>query len=239
MTVSQIARLIDHAVLHPTQTDADLEHACALADQWQIATVCVKPYHVFRAAGLLSHSPVGIGTVIGFPHGNSTPEVKYAEAEKAMDDGASEVDMVVNIGKVLQGEWAYIDDEIGALSELCNQSSALLKVIFEADFITEAALKIQLCELCNQHEVSFVKTSTGFGFVAGPDGRYAYQGATEEDVKLMREHTLPSIGVKASGGIRTLDQVLRFHQLGATRIGTSSTLQILEDAVKMGDAGSL
>jgi deoxyribose-phosphate aldolase len=230
MTVKEIARLIDHSVLHPTHTDADLELACAVADQWQIATVCVKPYHVFRAAGLLSHSPVGTCAVVGFPHGNSTQEVKYAEAEKAMDDGASEIDMVVNIGKVLQGDWAYVDDEIGALGEFCGQYSALLKVIFETDFITDDAVKIRLCELCNRHEVSFVKTSTGFGFVPDASGKYGYKGATEHDVVLMRKHCLPSTGVKASGGIRTLDQLWRFYELGATRIGTSSTAAIMEEA---------
>ncbi len=230
MTAQDIARLIDHSILHPTSTDSDLEQACALADEYQVATVCVKPYQTIRAAVLLSGSPVGVCSVIGFPHGNSSKEIKAAEAREVLDHGATEVDMVVNIGKVLQGDWGYVDAEIAAVSALCIEREALLKVIFETDYLQDDDTKIRLCECCNRHAVAFAKTSTGFGFVRGDDGCYGYRGATEHDVSLMRQHCDPAIQIKASGGIRTLDQLLRFHALGATRIGTSGTEAIVKEA---------
>ena len=230
MTTTEIAQMIDHAVLHPTQTDADLEQACAIADQWAIKAICVKPYHVLRTAALLSASEVRVCTVIGFPHGGHTTEVKMAETLRALNDGASEIDMVINIGKTRSADWGYVDAEIEALNTLCISRHALLKVIFETDFLPDEESKVRLCEICNRHRVAFVKTSTGFGFVRTPDGHYAYQGATEADVRLMRAVCTPGIQIKASGGIRTLDQLLKFHALGATRIGTSSTVEILEEA---------
>jgi deoxyribose-phosphate aldolase len=230
MTSIDIAKMIDHAVLHPTSTDADLRKNCALAMKYQVATVCVKPYHTALAATLLNGSDVKVCTVIGFPHGNNVSGVKLTEASVAMDEGAHEIDMVVNIGKVIQEDWDYINEEIGILQTLCSIHQILLKVIFETDFITSDAHKIKLCEICNEHEVAFVKTSTGFGFVPSGDGHYLYQGATEHNVKLMREHCIPGVRVKASGGIKTLDQLLRFHELGAVRFGTSSTETILQEA---------
>jgi len=230
MTTHDIALMIDHAVLHPMHTDADLQQACAIGDRWQVATICVKPYHVLRTTELLSGSTVKPCAVVGFPHGSNTVIIKHAEASLALQHGASEIDMVVNIGKVIQGDWGYVDEEIAALQELCAQQSIPLKVIFEMDFLSDDAMKIELCNLCNRHGVAFAKTSTGFGFVSQPDGHYDYTGATEHDVALMRRHCLPEIGIKASGGIRSLDALLRFHALGATRIGTSSTEKILKEA---------
>lgn len=229
MTPRDIARLIDHAVLHPTATDKDLEQACALADEYSVASICVKPYHTLRAAELLSESEVGIGAVIGFPHGNSPASIKAAEAEDVLSYGANEVDMVINIGKVVQGDWGYVDAEIATVNAVCVQNNAILKVIFETDFLSSDEQKIRLCECCNRHQVAFAKTSTGFGFVRDGDC-YSYKGATDHDVTLMRRHCQPAIGIKASGGIRSLDQLLHFKSLGASRIGTSSTEAIMKEA---------
>ncbi len=230
MNANEIARMIDHAVLHPTSTDADLRKNCALAMKYQVATVCVKPYHTELAATLLKGSNVKVCTVIGFPHGNSLPSIKLTETSMAIDEGAQEIDMVVNIGKAIQEDWEYINEEIGIVQTLCSIHQVLLKVIFETDFVTSDAHKIKLCEICNEHQVAFVKTSTGFGYVPAGDGHYIYHGATEHDVRLMREHCDPKVQIKASGGIRTLDLLLRFHALGATRIGTSATETILAEA---------
>ncbi|HLF65341.1 MAG TPA: deoxyribose-phosphate aldolase [Saprospiraceae bacterium] len=230
MTTSDIARMIDHAVLHPASTDADLRKNCALAKLHGVATVCVKPYHTALAATLLKGTEVKVCAVIGFPHGNSSHGIKLTEASIVIDEGAAEVDMVANIGKVIQEDWEYLDEEIGIIQTLCSIHKVLLKVIFETDFVTSDAHKIKLCELCNKNQVAFVKTSTGFGFVPVDDGHYMYHGATEHDVRLLREHCLPQVQVKASGGIRTLDQLLRFHDLGATRFGTSSTEAIMTEA---------
>lgn len=230
MTVSDIAKMIDHAVLHPTSTDADLRKNCALAKAHGVATVCVKPYHASLASTLLQGTDVKVCAVVGFPHGNSNPSIKLTEASIAIDEGATEIDMVVNIGKVIQEDWKYLDEEIGIMQTLCTIHNIILKVIFETDFVTSDAHKIRLCEICNEHNVAFVKTSTGFGYVPVADGHFTYQGATEQDVKLMRKHCLPKIQVKASGGIRTLDQFLKFVELGATRIGTSNTEGIIVEA---------
>lgn len=222
--------MIDHAVLHPTSTDADLRKHSALAMKYDVATVCVKPYHTELASTFLKGSDVKVCTVVGFPHGNSSPTIKLTEASIAIDDGAQEIDMVVNIGKVIQEDWEFLDEEIAILQTLCAIHNIILKVIFETDFVTSDAHKIKLCEICNEHNVAFVKTSTGFGYVPVADGHYAYHGATEHDVRLMRKHCLPKIQVKASGGIRTLDQFLKFVELGATRIGTSNTEGIVAEA---------
>lgn len=222
--------MIDHAVLHPMHTDKDLEQAAAVADQWQVRALCVKPYHVLRAAALLTESPVVVCSVIGFPHGNHSTEVKIAEAREALEHGASELDMVVNIGSVVQGDWAHVHDEVSTIHRICREEGGLLKVIFETDFLESDTDKIRLCEICSEVGVAFVKTSTGFGFVKGKDGRYNYRGATEHDVRLMRAHCAPHVQVKASGGIKDLERVLLFRELGATRIGTSSTVEIMEEA---------
>ena len=231
-SAGQIAGLIDHAILHPTLTDEQARRECEAVAGYPIATVCVKPCHVALAKEALGHTRIGIGTVIGFPHGVHRPAVKAKEAELAFADGAAEVDMVVNTGKVLSGAWDDVREDIRAVLEIVRGRGGVLKVIFETDFVTADADKIRLCEICSEFGVDFVKTSTGFGYVKGADGQMGYRGATEHDVALMRRHCPTSIGIKASGGIRTLEQVLRFVQLGATRIGTSSTAAILREAVE-------
>jgi len=228
--ITEIAQMIDHSILHPTLTDADLEQHCAIADTYQVATACVKPYHVRRAAALLKDSKVEVCAVIGFPHGNSTKEIKQTEALQVIRDGASEVDMVINTGKVLQHDWDYVHAELHAVNTICKANNAMLKVIFETDFLTEDADKIKLCQLCNENQVDFVKTSTGFGFVKGKDGKYSYAGATEHNLKLMRKYADPHVQVKAAGGVRTLDQLMRVKELGVTRVGATATEPIMKEA---------
>jgi deoxyribose-phosphate aldolase len=184
------------------------------------------------AADILRGFDVAVCAVIGFPHGNSTIDIKVAETVQVIKDGATEVDMVVNIGKVLQADWDYIDYELKAIHDICLKNRALLKVIFETDYLPRDDDKIKLCEFCSKHTVDFVKTSTGYGFVKDRDGKYSYTGATEHDIKLMRRHCSPEVQIKASGGIRTLDQILKMHELGVTRFGATATVTIMEEAKK-------
>jgi len=231
-TFAQLAKMIDHSILHPTFTDDDLKNNCELAARYRVATVCVKPYHVMPAARILQGSDVGVCTVIGFPHGNSTVNIKVQETLQVITDGACEVDMVINIGKALQHDWPYIEKEIAATNQACIDNGAILKVIFETDFITGDGDKIRLCEICNRVKVAFVKTSTGNGFTKQSDGTYNYHGATDYDLMLIRQHCIPEIGIKASGGIRTLEDLLRFKNFGVRRVGTTATKQILEKALQ-------
>jgi len=180
----------------------------------------------------LRGSDVKVGTVIGFPQGNSTIDIKVAETEQACKDGATEIDMVVNIGKVLGQDWHYVEKEIASVLQVTNQHQALLKVIFENDFLPEDQLKVKLCEICSELKAGFVKTSTGYGMVKGSDGHYGYQGATESDLKLMRKHAIPEVQVKAAGGVRSLDDLLRFKALGVTRVGATTTAAILNKAIE-------
>ena len=229
-TANDIAGMIDHSILHPTFTDDDLKKNCEIAVKYHTATVCVKPYHTKTAAEIMNGSGVAVCAVIGFPHGNSVIDIKAAEALRVIKDGASEVDMVLNIGKVLQGDWNYIDSEIKTIQDTCLRNNAIVKVIFETDYLSRDEDKIKLCELCSRHKVAFVKTSTGYGFVKGSDGKYSYEGATEHNVKLMRKYCAPEIQIKAAGGIRNLEQVLKMRELGVTRIGATATAEIVEEA---------
>ena len=228
-TYDELAGMIDHALLHPTMTDGELEAGCEMAKEYRVATVCVKPYFVARAAEILRGSGVGVGTVIGFPHGSQTTEVKRYETEIACRDGASEVDMVINNGKVFSGDWNYVARDIQAVVAEAHRHHALAKVIFETDFLPDDALKIRLCKICEEAQADYVKTSTGFGFVKGADGAYSYQGATEHDIELMRSACSPDVGVKASGGVRDLDALIRCRELGCGRVGASATAAILDE----------
>lgn len=230
--IQEIAKMIDHSLLHPTLTDEELQKGCELAKYYDVASVCIKPYAVRQAVEWLKGSDVVVGTVIGFPHGNSTIDIKVAETKKACEDGAVEIDMVVNIGKVLQGDWNYVREEIKSIKEITRKHNAILKVIFENDYLTEDTFKIRLCEICSEVKAEFVKTSTGYGFVKGSEGKYSYTGATEHDLKLMRQHSAPQVQIKAAGGVRSLDDVLKVKSLGVTRIGASATASILEEARK-------
>jgi len=230
--VKELAKMIDHSLLHPTMTDDKLRDECMVAKKYDTASVCIKPYAIKNAVEWLKGSDVLVGTVIGFPHGNSATEIKVNETKKACKDGAVEIDMVVNIGKVLQEEWEYVKNEIGAVAKETHSNDAILKVIFENDFLTNDKFKIKLCEICASAGADFVKTSTGYGFVKGSDGKYSYQGATEHDLKLMRKYSPDHVQVKAAGGVRTLDDLLRVKDLGVTRVGATATITMLEDAKK-------
>ncbi|QEG34656.1 deoxyribose-phosphate aldolase [Bythopirellula goksoeyrii] len=223
-----VVALIDHAVLSPTQTDADLRAACTMCMEVGTASVCVKPAMVSLAGELLAGSKVVPSTVIGFPHGGTTTGTKVRETEIACLDGAREVDMVVNIGRVLQKDWDYVTADIRAVVEAVNAGGAITKVIFETGLLPEDAMKIKLCEICEEADAAFVKTSTGFGFVKSADGSLQSTGATENDIRLMCKHTSDKLQVKASGGIRSYDDACRFVSLGATRLGTSGTLAIAQ-----------
>ncbi len=231
-SLSELAKMIDHSLLQPNLTDAELEAGCTLARQYDVATVCIKPYYVKRAVELLQGSDVGVCTVVGFPHGGNTIAVKVAETRQACKDGATEIDMVVNVGKVLSEDWRYVKKEIYAILKECHKHGAILKVIFENDFLPKDKYKIKLCKICSTLGVEFVKTSTGYGYSKQADGSYNYKGATEADVRLMRKNSTPEVQVKAAGGIRALDELLKMKALGATRIGATATVAMLEEAKK-------
>jgi deoxyribose-phosphate aldolase len=190
---SDLAKMIDHSLLHPTMTDKDLEDGCKVAAKYQVASVCIKPYAVKQAVEWLRGSGVLVGAVIGFPHGNSTTESKRYETELACKDGAAEIDMVINIGKALGGDWDYVEADVKAVCDEAHKHGAKVKVIFENDYLTQGGaglssddFKIKLCQLCERAGADWVKTSSGYGFVKQPDGSYNYKGATEHDLALMR-----------------------------------------------------
>lgn len=176
---------------------------------------------------------VGVCPVIGFPHGNSTTEVKVFEARAAAKAGGSEIDMVINIGKALGGQWDYVEDEIRQINDAVVREGAVLKVIFETDFLQDTHI-IKLCEICKRIDVAFIKTSTGYGFVKQKNGDYNYRGATLPNLALMRKHAGDKVKIKASGGVRTLDEILQVMALGADRVGASATEAILEEAKRRG-----
>lgn len=215
---AEIAKTLDHALLSPALTTAELERGCLVARQYDVATVCLLPYYLRRCAELLKGSDVRPSTTIGFPHGAHATAVKLAEVEQALKDGGAELDMVINVSKALSGDWKYVSHEIEALSRATHSAGAKIKVIFENAYLDEAA-KISLCRICGEIGVDWVKTSTGF----------APSGATVADVKLMRTHSPRQVQVKASGGIRTLDALLELRAAGATRVGSSSSAQILDE----------
>ena len=216
----ELAGMIDHSLLHPTMTDRELEEGCRVAAHYRVASVCIKPYYARRAAEILAGSSVAICTVIGFPHGGSVIESKRYETERACRDGATEIDMVINIGKALSGDWDYVATDIRAVVEEAHRHGAIVKVIFENDFIPDDAIKIRLCQVCEAAQADYVKTSTGYG--SG--------GATLEDLALMRKHAAPHLGVKAAGGVRDLDALLKVRALGVTRCSATRTADMLEEA---------
>lgn len=233
VTLKQLAKMIDHSLLHPTMTDRDVTEGCELAKTYGVATACVKPYSTAMARRILEGSGVGVCTVTGFPHGNSTVAIKVEESKLAMREGATEIDTVVNIGKVLGGDWDYVAEELKAINGAVTGAGAILKVIFENDYLKDEHI-MKLCEIASKVRVAFVKTSTGYGFVKQSNGMYAYKGATDHHLQLMRANCPPSIGVKAAGGVRTLDDMLRVRALGVTRIGATATAAILDEAKRRG-----
>ncbi|MCC6263809.1 MAG: deoxyribose-phosphate aldolase [Bryobacterales bacterium] len=218
-TYETIAKTIDHSLLNPTLTWADLERGCHIAREYQVASVCIMPFALKHCAEMLKGSGVKPGTTIGFPHGGHTTDTKLAEAMAALDDGGEELDMVINISKALSGDWAYVRHDIHHLTHAIHARGAKLKVIFENCYLNDRQ-KIALCEICGEIGVDWVKTSTG----------YASGGATDEDLILMRKHSPAKVQVKAAGGVRTLDRLLEARALGATRCGATQTVAILEEA---------
>jgi deoxyribose-phosphate aldolase len=220
LTYEYIAKRIDHSLLGPTLTDADLEAGCRLAAAYGVASVCIKPYAVRLARRVLMGTDVKVGTTVGFPHGGHATAAKVFESERAMDDGAGELDMVVNIGQVLGGQWSAVQDDIAAVVEAAHRHDAIVKVIFENCYLSQSDI-VRLCKICGEVRADYVKTSTGYG--SG--------GATIEDLKLMRDAAPPHVKLKAAGGIRNLDAAIAVAQVGCERIGASKTAEIL-DALK-------
>ncbi|KAH7028831.1 deoxyribose-phosphate aldolase [Microdochium trichocladiopsis] len=234
VSLPQIAKLIDHSLLHPTMTDAQIHAGLDVARKHGVAAACVKPYSVPIAAEALADSGVLVCAVIGFPHGNSTTAIKVAEAQEAVSAGAHEIDMVVNVGKVLGGDWEYVTNEIRAINDaVTHRDQAVLKVIFENDYLDDSHI-VHLCRICSALSVAFIKTSTGYGFVKQDNGLYTYKGATPAHLKLMRSNVGPNVQIKAAGGLRTLDDVLYAMSLGVTRIGATATEEILAEAARRG-----
>jgi deoxyribose-phosphate aldolase len=217
-TYADIAGMLDHSLLQPALTDAQLEQGCRLAREYGVASVCIKPYAVPLAAGILAGSTVAVGSTIGFPHGGHVTAVKVAEAERALADGARELDMVVNIGKVLGKDWRFVADDIRAVVETAHRRRALVKVIFENCFLADEH-KEQVCRICGEVGADFVKTSTGYG-----DG-----GAVDDDLRLMRRCSPPHVRIKAAGGVRTLDRLLAVRALGVSRVGATASKAILDE----------
>jgi deoxyribose-phosphate aldolase len=226
LTLAEAAKMLDHSLLNPRMTDADLEAGCRWAREAKVASVCIKPYAVPTAKRILDGSGVAVGTVIGFPQGAHATEVKVFEAEKAIDDGAAELDMVVNIGKVLSLDWEYVTQDVMAVVDMARSRGAIVKVIFENSML-EDKHKIELCRICGEVNAHFVKTSTGYG-----DG-----GATDADLILMRKHSPLNVQVKAAGGVRDFARLKAVHALGVTRVGATASPQILAEAADASASG--
>ena len=216
---SDVAKMIDHSLLNPTLAASDLEAGCRLALDYDVASVCILPYYLARCAEILKGSDVRASTTIGFPHGGHATSIKVAEARQARADGGEEVDMVVNISKVLSDDWDYVRADIAAVVDVTHDAGQKVKVIFENCYLTDAQ-KIRLCEICGDLGVDWVKTSTGYG--SG--------GATDADLVLMRRHSPAHVQVKAAGGVRDLDRLLAVRALGVTRCGATRTKDILDEA---------
>ena len=227
----QIASYIDHTILKPTTTHIEIKKICEEALFYKFAAVCVPPSLVSLAKGQLSGSPVKTATVIGFPFGYSVIKAKLAEAEQAISDGADELDMVINLVALKEGDWEWLEKEGSAITDLAHSEGKIVKMIIESGVLTGEEI-VLCCRLYGGIGVDFVKTSTGYGFVKGADGRYSYKGATDHDLVLMRKYSALEVQIKAAGGIRTLDDVLRVKALGVTRIGATATAAIIEDATK-------
>jgi deoxyribose-phosphate aldolase len=218
LTERDIAKAIDHSLLRPELDDAFIEDGCRLAAEYDVASVCVRPVDVVRASALLHDTDVAVGTVIGFPHGGQPTATKVFEARQALRDGATELDMVIQIGALKSGRDADVQADIAAVVEVAHAAGAIVKVIFENAYLTDEE-KIRACRLSEAAGAEFVKTSTGF----------APGGATHDDLRLMRANTWPNVQVKAAGGVRTLDALLDVMALGVTRIGATATKAIIDD----------
>ncbi|MDQ2944265.1 MAG: deoxyribose-phosphate aldolase [Candidatus Dormibacteraeota bacterium] len=218
LSYEDVAKTIDHSLLRPELDDEFIADGCRLAAKYQVASVCVRPADVPRAVQLLADTGVAVGTVIGFPHGSTTREVKVFEAQQALRSGATELDMVINIGALRSGRDAYVKEEIAVIANIAHAAGAIVKVIMENAYLNDDQ-KVRGCKVAEAAGADFVKTSTGF----------APTGATHEDLALMRKTVSPRIGVKAAGGVRTLDGLLAVMELGVSRIGATQTAAILDE----------
>ena len=217
ITYEKLARSIDHSLLRPELTTSEVSEGCELAARYGVASVCVKPADVVLAAELLRGSSVAVGTVIGFPHGSHAPATKVFESEQALAEGATELDMVINIGRLRSLEDAWVGDDIAGVVEAAGEH-AIVKVILENAYLTDDE-KVRGCRLAEAAGAHFVKTSTGF----------APGGATLEDLRLMRATVSPHVKVKAAGGVRSLDALLEVLSLGVDRVGATQTEAILDE----------
>ncbi|MEM6691209.1 MAG: deoxyribose-phosphate aldolase [Planctomycetota bacterium] len=214
-----VSKMIDHSLLNPTLSVNDLDAGIELAKAFDVASVCIMPYHLAACTKRLGGTTVAPSTTIGFPHGGHTTAIKTAEAKRAIDDGCQELDMVVNISKVLSQDWGYVQDDIAAVIDVAHSAGQKVKVIFENCYLDDSQ-KIKLCEICSELKADWVKTSTGYGT----------GGATHEDLKLMRAHSAEGVQVKAAGGVRDLDALLAVRALGVTRCGASRTAEMMNQA---------
>lgn len=220
-TVRDIAKMIDHSLLMPQLTSEDLEKGLKIAVDYDVASVCILPHYLQRCAAVLKGTAVKASTTIGFPHGGHTTASKLAETTQALADGGEELDMVVNISRVLSGDWDYVKADIKAVVDAAHAVGQKVKVIFENCYLKDEH-KIRLCQICGEVGADWVKTSTGFGS----------SGATLEDLALMRKHSPAHVQVKAAGGVRDLDMLLKVRALGVTRCGARSTKEILDEAAR-------
>ena len=233
LTYRDVAKVIDHSLLRPELDDDFVADGCRLAAEYEVASVCVRPSDVVRAASILHGRDVAVGTVIGFPHGSHRTDTKVYEAKRALEDGATELDMVIQIGALKAGRDADVEADIAAIVEVAHASGAIVKVILENAYLTDDE-KVRGCRATEAAGADFVKTSTGF----------APSGATHEDLILMRRSVSPQVGVKAAGGVRTLDALLEVMALGVTRVGATQTKAMLDDfraraAGRAGEPGGL
>ena len=218
-----IARMIDHSLLGPAMSDEVLSTECRSAAEWGVASACVKPYFVAQAQRLLDGSDVKVGTTVGFPHGSHAIRTKVAEARAAVEAGAQELDMVINIGKAKSGDWGYLEEEIGGVVDAAHDAGALVKVILQNRELNDEE-KRRLCRICRAAKADFIRNSTGYG--GGPP--------TDEDLRLMLEEAGDEMGVKAAGGVENYAQVMQLRALGVQRVGARDTAQILRECSESG-----
>ena len=228
LTPHDIAKMLDHSTQQPYLTEDDIRKGCEIALRYDTASVCARPGDMQLVASLLKGSDVKVCTVIGFPHGNHKPEIKLAESRAALDDGCVELDMVINIGKLLHGDDQYVADEIKAICDLAHSRDAKVKVIIETCFLNDEQ-KRRACKIAAANGADWVKTSTGYGTA----------GCVIDDLRLMRQSVPADCQVKGSGGIRDLDTVLAARKAGASRCGVSATVKIMEEAERRYAEGTL
>lgn len=216
---SDLSKMIDHSLLNPALTVEQLEAGIQLAIAYEVGSVCILPYYHKRCVELLAGTTVAPSSTVGFPHGGNTTQTKLIEAEQLIDDGCLELDMVSNISAVLSGNWKMVESEIDAIVKLSHAAKRRVKVIFENCYLKDEQ-KIQLCKICCEVGADWVKTSTGYGT----------GGATLEDLQLMLDNVQSPVQVKAAGGIRDCDALIKVRDMGVTRVGSSKTAEILDDA---------